>query len=132
MKEYRPTGFDMAIQRLYINNVTVLENPGKRSQQLVWPRNAPESAMTITRVTMDPGAISKPHAHAQSEQIWIVEAGSGVLLGQEKRSELKAGDVIRTPAGEVHGIENTGDGPLIYLSVTTPPEDFREHYQEES
>lgn len=121
----------MAIQRLSSKNVTVLENPGKRSEQLVWPRNAPEAAMTITRVTMERGAVSKPHAHSQAEQIWIVETGSGLLLGEGGASALTAGDIIRTPPGDVHGIENTGDGVLIYLAVTTPPEDFRGSYQEE-
>jgi mannose-6-phosphate isomerase-like protein (cupin superfamily) len=120
----------MSIQRLSIRDASVLENPGKRSEQLVWPRNAPEA--TITRVTMLPGAISKLHSHQKPEQIWIVESGSGLLLGQGEPSELKAGDIVRTPSGHVHGIENSGDGPLVYISVTTPPEDFRNHYQAQS
>jgi len=87
--------------------------------------------MTITGVIMEPGAVSTPHAHSQAEQIWIVETGTGLLLGEDRASALTAGDIIRTPPGDVHGIENTGDGPLIYLAVTTPPEDFRDFYQEE-
>jgi quercetin dioxygenase-like cupin family protein len=122
----------MAIQRLSTTNVTVLKNPGKRSEQLVWPRKAPEAAMTITRVTMEPGSISKPHAHARAEQIWIVQCGSGqLLLEHGTSSELNAGDTIRTPPGDSHGVENTGNEPLIYLAITTPPEDFGGRYQEE-
>ena len=49
----------MPIQRLSSRDVTVLKNPGKRSEQLVWHRNAPEAAMTITRVTMEPGGSSR-------------------------------------------------------------------------
>jgi hypothetical protein len=52
----------MPIQRLSARDVTVLKNPGKRSEQLVWHGNAPEAAMTITRVTMEPGATSTLHA----------------------------------------------------------------------
>jgi mannose-6-phosphate isomerase-like protein (cupin superfamily) len=70
----------MPIQRLSARDVTVLKNPGKRSEQLVWHGNAPEAAMTITRVTMEPGAISTLHAHAKSEQIWLIERGGGTLL----------------------------------------------------
>jgi mannose-6-phosphate isomerase-like protein (cupin superfamily) len=122
----------MPIQRLSTTNVTVLNNPGKRSEQLVWPGNAPYATMTITRVIMEPGSISKPHAHAQAEQIWIVECGSGqLLLEHGTSSELTAGDIIRTPPGDMHGVENTGNEPLIYLAITTPPEDFRARYQEE-
>lgn len=123
----------MPIQRLSVRNVTVLKNPGKRSEQLVWPHNAPDASVTITRVTMEPSSISKRHLHAQSEQIWIVERGSGqLLLGDGTQTGLKAGDIVRTPPGDTHGVENTGGEPLVYLAITTPPEDFRSAYQEES
>jgi len=123
----------MAIQRLSTRDAAVLKNPGKLSEQLVWPRNAPESALTITRVTMEPGAVSTRHSHARAEQIWIVEHGEGALLlvGSE-RAPLKAGDIVRTPAGDIHGVENTGAGPLVYLAITTPPEDFTPRYKERS
>ena len=45
------------------------EKSGKRPEQLVWHRNAPEASMTITRVTMQPGAVSTLHVHAKAEQI---------------------------------------------------------------
>ena len=121
----------MSIQRLSTKDALVLAHPGKRSEQFVSPRNALEATTTITRVTLLPRAVSKPHSHPKAEQIWIVESGSGLLLGQGEPSELKPGDIVRTPAGHVHGIENTGDGALVYISVTTPPEDFGNFYQEE-
>jgi quercetin dioxygenase-like cupin family protein len=119
----------MTIQRLSTRDITVLENPGKRSEQLVWPQNAPEASVTITRVTMKPGSVSKRHAHPNSEQIWIVERGSGQLLLDGAQSDLNAGDIICTPAGDVHGVENTGLELLVYLAITTPPQDFRPAYQ---
>ena len=70
----------LTIQRLKIDEAVVLRNPGKKSVQIVWPENAPEALATITRVTMEPGAVSPRHSHARSEQIWIVERGSGRLL----------------------------------------------------
>ncbi len=77
----------MAVQRLTIKQATVLRNPGKQSVQIVSPENAPDAAVTITRVTMEPGAISPRHSHARSEQIWIVEEGSTTLLLADGRSE---------------------------------------------
>src|SRR5690349_21756009 len=109
----------MPIQRLSTRDVTVLKNPGKRSEQLVWHRNAPDAAMTITRVTMQPGAISTLHAHAKAEQIWLIERGAGTLLmdgGAE--AAVEAGDILRTPAGDTHGIVNSGSEPLVYLAIT--------------
>ncbi len=123
----------MPIQRLSIRDVTVLKNPGKSSEQLVWPHNLPDASVTVTRVTMEPGSISKPHTHARSEQIWIVERGSGqLLLEAGKKTGLKAGDIIWTPPGETHGVVNTGSEQLVYLAITAPPEDFTAAYQEKS
>ncbi len=109
----------MAIQRLSMKDVTVLKNPGKCSEQLVWPENAPDARATITRVTMEPGSVSKRHAHAHSE-IWLVERGSGrLLLRDGMQSELGAGDIILTPPGETRGVESTANEPLVYLAITT-------------
>jgi mannose-6-phosphate isomerase-like protein (cupin superfamily) len=122
----------MPIQRLSARDVTVLKNPGKDSEQLVWHRNAPEAAMTITRVTMQPGAVSTLHAHANSEQVWLIECGAGTLLMDGgAQADVKAGDIVRTPAGEAHGVLNSGGEPLVYLAVTVPPEDFTKRYAEE-
>ena len=120
----------MDIQRLSRTDVTTLENPGFRSEQIVWPGNAPDARATITRVTMQPGAVSTRHVHTASEQIWIVEQGTAMLLMEGDAAEaLAAGDVVRTPAGAVHGVSNTGAGPFVYLAVTTPPQDFTPAYR---
>jgi len=115
----------MPIIRLSSADFTTLENLGKRSEQIVWPENAPDARVTITRVTVDAGATSARHSHAAGEQTWIVERGRGTLLLKDGGSdEVRTGDVIITPPGEVHGIANTSEEPFVYLTITTPPEDF--------
>ena len=109
----------------------LLSNPGVTSLQMLWPQNSSAARVTITRVTVQPGAKQPRHSHASSEQIWIVERGSGMLLlAEDVVRSIAAGDLIRTPAGETHGIENSGSEPLVYLAVTTPPLDFRYAYRE--
>jgi quercetin dioxygenase-like cupin family protein len=120
----------MAVQRLTVKHAAVLCNPGKQSAQIVWPENAPDAQVTVTRVTMTPGAVSPRHSHARAEQTWIVEQGTATLLLADGRTEqLAAGDVIRTPHGDIHGVENTGTEPLVYLTITTPPEDMTGFYE---
>ncbi len=120
----------MTIQRLFAADFTTLLNPGVRSVQIVWPDYAPEARVTITRVTMDSGAVSARHAHPVSEQIWLIEQGSAELLIAGGDTEaLRAGDVVHTPAGTTHGVANTGDEPFIYLAVTTAPQDFTAAYK---
>jgi quercetin dioxygenase-like cupin family protein len=118
------------MQRLSPPDFTVLSNPGITSEQIVWPKNAPDALMTITRVTMQPGATSQRHSHPKSEQTWMVEKGTAMmLLADGKAEEIKAGDVVRTPAGEVHGVTNSGREPFMYLAVTVPPQDFTGAYE---
>ncbi len=120
----------MSIQRLSTMDFSTLKNPGIRSVQIVWPVNAPEALVTITRVTMEPGSISARHSHPNSEQIWIVEQGCATLLmDHDQTDDMRSGDVVRTPAGAVHGVNNTGREPFVYLAVTTPPQDFTPAYR---
>ena len=120
----------MGIQRLTTKDFATLENPGIRSEQIVWPGNAPDARVTITRVTMEPGAVSARHMHPSSEQTWIVERGAATLLmAGDRTGAIRAGDVVRTPAGEVHGVANTGTEAFVYLAVTTPPQDFSAAYR---
>ncbi|MGA8713543.1 MAG: cupin domain-containing protein [Roseiarcus sp.] len=120
----------MSIQRLAPVDFTTLENPGIQSVQIVWSKNAPEALVTITRVTMEPGSISARHLHPNSEQIWIVERGHATLLMDEDQTDdMQAGDVVRTPAGSIHCVNNTGHEPFVYLAVTTPPQDFTRAYR---
>jgi mannose-6-phosphate isomerase-like protein (cupin superfamily) len=119
----------MGVQRWRVLECDVLSKPGIQSRQLVWPKNSPESKATITHVTMEPGSVSERHAHACSEQVWIVERGEGILLlGNGQTEVLRAGDIVLTPAEEIHGILNSGKEPLVYLAVTTPPQNFTSAY----
>ena len=47
----------MAIQRLTSKDFGALKNPGVTSAQIVWGKNSPDAKVTITRVTVEPGAV---------------------------------------------------------------------------
>jgi quercetin dioxygenase-like cupin family protein len=104
-------------------------NGGVTSEQLLFPENSETQRVTITRVTIAPGARNPPHAHATSAQVWVALRGSGVLLlGGAAIAPFAEGDVVRFAEGDVHGFENTGSTEFIYLSVTSPPINFRGAY----
>ncbi len=119
----------MAVRRWRFCECDVLQKAGIQSRQLVWAKSSPGAQATVTHVVMAPGAVSGRHAHPRSEQIWIVERGEGLLLLADGREEpLLPGDVVLTPAGDVHGVANTGANELVYLAVTVPPQDFSAAY----
>ena len=110
--------------------VTQLSNSGVVSRQLLFPENSRSTRITITRVTIQPGARNGAHRHASSEQIWVALRGSGrLLLEDDKTLPFAEGDVVRFEDGELHGFENTSGAEFEYLSVTSPPVNFRAAYE---
>ena len=96
--------------------VEVLSNSGVASQQLLFPENSTSTRITITKVTVAPGAASPRHRHETSEQVWVAIAGMGaLLLDQGQTQPFEAGDVVRFAEGDVHGLENTGSVPFVYF-----------------
>ena len=108
-----------------------LSNSGITSRQLIFPENSRSERITITRVSVAPGTQNPLHRHSSSEQIWIALRGSGQLLleGEEKLT-FGEGDVVRFEDNDLHGFENTSGFEFEYLSVTSPPVNFRSAYAE--
>jgi len=110
--------------------IQAFSNSGVTSRQLLFPENSSSTRLTITRVTVRPGARNPPHRHPASEQVWIALRGEGRLQLEGGRSEPFAeGDVVRFADGDLHGFENTGAQDFEYLSVTSPPVNFRAAYE---
>ena len=111
---------------------TVLSNSGVTSHQLLFPENSRSGRVTVTRVIVALGARNPPHRHPKSEQIWIAIRGKGQLILDEGRVvPFHEGDVVRFEDNDLHGLENTGEGEFEYLSVTSPPVNFRGAYAKE-
>jgi quercetin dioxygenase-like cupin family protein len=110
-----------------------LSNPGVRSTQLLSPHNSVSNRVTITSVTVDPGAEQPRHIHKTSEQIWIAVEGSGTLLLEDDTTlEFRQGQVVRFEDGDVHGFKNTSAAPFKYVSITSPPINFSYAYKSEA
>ena len=113
------------------DEIKSLENSGVVSTQLVFPENSSSERVTITKVTMPPGSINPRHSHESSEQIWVALEGCGFLfLSDDREVEFLAGDVARFSEGEIHGFQNTGNRDFVYISVTSPPVNFRSAYEQ--
>ncbi len=110
-----------------------LSNPGVESLQLLSPHNSVSTRVTLTKVTVSPGAIQPRHHHETSEQIWVALSGSGtLLLHGDSVAEFSQGAVVRFADGDVHGFENTSSAPFVYMSITSPPINFSYAYKSET
>lgn len=114
---------------IHAGEAAIFSNSGIISHQLLFPENSRSKRVTVTRVTVAPGARNPPHRHASSEQIWVALRGKGqVLLDDDKTVPFSEGDVVRFEDNELHGFENLGGSEFEYLSITSPPVNFREAY----
>lgn len=62
------------------------------------------------------------HIHPNGQDTWTILAGKGLyyLDNTGTTQEISAGDVVVAHTGEVHGVINNGDEPLIFISVVSP------------
>ena len=77
--------------------------------------------LSVTWVEGAPGSQQAVHAHADSEQTYVIVRGSGVMiLGEEERA-VGPGTLVFIPPKTPHAIRNDGQEPLVYVSATSPP-----------
>lgn len=71
-----------------------------------------------------PGQEIRAHVHPTGQDAWTILSGSGeyFLDSAGTRKAIKPGDVLVAHTGEVHGVLNTGDTPLKFISVVSPAE----------
>ena len=70
-------------------------------------------------VVLKPGEAPPLHQHNDTEQIFYILEGQGLLtIGTEKETyEVAPGDVVRIPPSTLHSIQAQGEGELRYLAV---------------
>jgi mannose-6-phosphate isomerase-like protein (cupin superfamily) len=69
---------------------------------------------------LEPGQVQKVHAHEGSDKIYYLLEGKGqITIGSEEK-ELTAGEITLAPSGEVHGVVNHTQEPLVMLVFMAP------------
>jgi (S)-ureidoglycine aminohydrolase len=61
-----------------------------------------------------------PHTHAGAEAFYVL-AGSGQIETEDDIIPLQANQAIILDASKVHGLVNTGSGPMKYIVIITKP-----------
>ncbi|HHT9138990.1 MAG TPA: cupin domain-containing protein [Candidatus Wunengus sp. YC60] len=76
-----------------------------------------DADLSVTYVYFPKGVRNKFHSHSNG-QVLIVTKGSGIIATESKKFNVKVGDIIWIPAGEIHwhGADATSD--FTHISVT--------------
>ena len=89
--------------------------------------DADTDALAITWVTVEPGKRQRLHNHPEV-QVYIIIVGEGTMQVSDESQIVRAGDLIYIPSNAMHGITNTGDEMLQYISAANPAFDLEEAY----
>jgi len=87
------------------DSIKKLTSDFQESYQLLWGENSSSERVTITKVYVYPGKTNERHIHQSSEQIWIALKGKATLLLADNQTK-----------------------EFVYLSITSPPINFRYAY----
>lgn len=64
-----------------------------------------------------PGQHIHPHEH-EGDHIWVVLEGTATYLGDGGPRVVTPGTLLVAPQGQAHGIDNTGNEGLVFVSVS--------------
>jgi mannose-6-phosphate isomerase-like protein (cupin superfamily) len=81
----------------------------------------PEGFQLVQLAEVAPGDRKYLHRHRHAETVWVILEGSGEFYSDlDSVVPIEAGMICHAYPGEWHGLGNTGDVPLRYLSVEGP------------
>ena len=76
-----------------------------------------ETGVWVKRVKVKPGARLSLQKHTGRSEKWIIVAGEGLVMLNDKEVKVTPGTVIDVPMGTVHRIGNTGTKKLVFIEV---------------
>jgi quercetin dioxygenase-like cupin family protein len=90
------------------------------TRRVVYPEMGAKN-ITLNYIVFGPGQEFPQHDHGESEDVFVILEGSGVLKQGKVEWPIQAGDVVHVPAREVHG---TIAGPkgMVCISCQAPPD----------
>ena len=91
--------------------------PGATKAQITKFEDDTATVLVIQNVV---GMVLKPHFHKTHSETIYVAKGSGQIFSNDKWVDIKPGTLHFNPMGKVHGIKNTGNEPLVVVSVFAP------------
>lgn len=75
-----------------------------------------DNSMTV-KASLSAGHSMSYHMHQYRDEIWNIISGKGMVIVNDKKQEVSAGDVIRIPASTKHTIEAITDLQVIEIQI---------------
>jgi mannose-6-phosphate isomerase-like protein (cupin superfamily) len=93
---------------------------GSEVRELMHPDIFPDLKQSLAEAIVPVGGATILHRHLKSDEIYHITGGQGIMVLEDERTDVFAGDTIFIPAGTHHKIRNPGDVPLKILCFCCP------------
>jgi len=94
---------------------------GSEIRELLHPAQQPMAAnQSLAEARLTPGQKTLRHRHHQTEEIYHILSGEGLMHWNEERFTVTTGDSVLIPPGTAHCIENTSEQMLRLLCCCAP------------
>ncbi|MDQ8205465.1 cupin domain-containing protein [Pelagicoccus sp. SDUM812003] len=91
------------------------------AKEFMSPRVSGLANLSIAEITIPPGVTIKKHYHRESEEVYQVVSGSGVMFLDGESKALHSGQSVAIKVGQWHRIANPSDRPLVMIVTCSPP-----------
>lgn len=105
----------------YRNSTPFITKDGSTIRELMHPQHHGNAKQSLAEATVPPGTATRLHRHHQSEELYHITAGEGVMVLGAERLAVAVGDTVLIPPGTPHAIENSGTVALKLLCCCAPP-----------
>ncbi len=94
---------------------------GSLIRELVHPERGGPPNLSVAEAVIAPGQATRPHYHTDSNEVYYVLSGKGVVRIGEKSEFAEAGACLFIPARAVHAARCDSDAALVILCLSAPP-----------
>lgn len=96
------------------------DHTGAKSEKFFKATLFREDALLLGVNCLEPGQVQKAHTHGDQDKFYYVVEGNGRFTLGDDLVDAAAGEVVWSPAGLLHGVENSGDSRLTLLVGIAP------------
>lgn len=108
----------MTTQRLFRFSDHIQPSRGEPIRSVI----TESDAMAVVAWHVSPGQEIRPHVYPDGQDTWTVLMGSGEyqIDADGETIAIAQGDIVVAHKGEVHGVYNDGEEPLVFISTVAP------------
>ena len=110
----------MKIISHFEDNTVYTTRDGSQIRELMHPQLHGNVAQSLAEAVVAPGKETLLHKHKNSEELYHITQGKGLMTLANDSFIVKIGDTICIPPGTAHKIKNTGAVDLKILCCCAP------------